>query len=69
LGHTAHTLTRKNKTKNKTPNNSANTPKSRPIIARFLSYRKRNEFMYAKNQLKNSTSYPDVCITEDLTQW
>jgi len=69
LGHTARTLTRK-KTKNKNANNSVNTPKSRPIIVNFLSYRNRNKFMYAKNKLKNSTgtSCPDVHITVDLTQ-
>ena len=32
--------------------NSNSVAKPRPIIVRFISYKKRNEFMYAKSKLK-----------------
>ena len=47
--------------------NSNSVPKPRPIIVRFISYKKRNEFMYAKSKLKNSLIYKNAYLTEDLT--
>ena len=41
--------------------------KSRPIIARFISYKKRNEFDFAKAKLKNNELIPGVYLMEDLT--
>ena len=41
--------------------------KPRQIIVRFLSYKKRNEFLKAKSHLKNNDRYPDAFITEDIT--
>ena len=43
--------------------------KSRPIIARFISYKKRNKFIFAKAKLKISVIFPGVYLTEDLTPW
>ena len=42
--------------------------KPRPIIARFVSFKKRNEFLFAKAELKNSANFRDAFITEDLKQ-
>ena len=42
--------------------------KPRPIIARFVSFKKRNEFLFAKAELKNKANFRDAFITEDLTQ-
>lgn len=39
----------------------------RPIIARFTSYKKRNEFLYEKSNLKNCENLGSAFITEDLT--
>ena len=39
----------------------------RPSIARFVNYKKRNEFIYAKSKLKELKSYTNASITEDLT--
>ena len=39
----------------------------RPVIARFVNYKKRNEFIYAKSKLKDLESYTNAFITEDLT--
>ena len=47
--------------------NSNSVAKPRPIIVRFISYKKRNEFMYAKSKLKNSLIYKNAYLTEDLT--
>ena len=41
--------------------------KFRPIIARFISYKKRNEFIFAKAKLKNSELFPGVYLKKDLT--
>ena len=43
------------------------TGKPRPIIARFVSYKKRSEFLYAKKKLKENAIYKSAFITEDLT--
>ena len=42
--------------------------KPRPITARFVSFKKRNEFLFAKAELKNKANLRDAFITEDLTQ-
>ena len=34
---------------------------------RFLSYKKRNEFLKAKSRLRDSKYFPDAFITEDIT--
>ena len=47
--------------------NSNSVAKPRPIIVRFISYKKRYEFMYAKSKLKNSLIYKNAYLTEDLT--
>ena len=39
----------------------------RPVIARFVNYKKRNEFIYAKSKLKDLESYTNAFITEDVT--
>ena len=39
----------------------------RPIIARFVSYKKRNEFLTNKRDLKNIEGRQHVFICEDLT--
>ena len=41
--------------------------KPRQIIARFFSYKKRNELLHAKKNLKGSKNYPKAFLTEDLT--
>jgi len=41
--------------------------KPRPIIACFVSYKKRQQFMYAKGKLRDSTAFKDSFIVEDLT--
>ena len=41
--------------------------KPRPIIVRFLSFKKRNEILNSKSKLKNNQVYPSAFITEDLT--
>ena len=41
--------------------------KSRPVIVRFASYRKREEFMYKKSKLKLYPNFKGVCLSEDLT--
>ena len=46
--------------------NSSGT-KPRSIIARFSSYKKRNEFLYSKSKLKQSEEYQNAFIAEDLT--
>ena len=46
----------------------ANNPdKPRPIIVRFVSYKKRNEILFAKSKLKTNADYKHAFITEDLT--
>ena len=42
--------------------------KPRRIIARFVSFKKRNEFMFTKAELKKSENFHNCFITEDLTQ-
>jgi len=39
----------------------------RPIIARFVSYKKRNEFLTNKRELKNIEGRQHVFVCEDLT--
>ena len=39
----------------------------RPVIARFVNYKKRNEFIYTKSKLKDLEGYTYAFITEDLT--
>jgi len=39
----------------------------RPIIARFVSYKKRNEFLTNKRDLKNTEGRQHVFVCEDLT--
>ena len=41
--------------------------KLRPVIARFVSFKKRNEILSAKCKLKNSAEFQNVFISEDLT--
>jgi len=41
--------------------------KPRPVIVRFASYKKRNEFLYSKSKLKDTDDYGASFITEDLT--
>ena len=41
--------------------------KPRPIISRFMSYKKRNEFMYSKSNLKGTTKFKETFVLEDLT--
>ena len=40
--------------------------KARPIIiARFVSYKKRNEFLFNRSALKDSKSFKDAFVVED----
>jgi len=41
--------------------------KPRPVIVRFVSYKKRNQFLKAKSNLKEIENLSDAFITEDLT--
>ena len=41
--------------------------KTHPIIVRFMSYKKRQEFMFAKAKLRDMKGYAGVFIAEDLT--
>ena len=41
--------------------------KPRPVIVRFVSYQKRNEFLFEKSKLKKSMHFGNAFITEDLT--
>ena len=41
--------------------------KPTPIIVRFLSYKKRCEFLYAKSKLKEADTLNNIFIAEDLT--
>ena len=41
--------------------------KPRPVIVRFVSYQKRNEFLFEKSKLKKSIHFGNAFITEDLT--
>ena len=54
----AHRLGKKKKTADAKP---------RQVIVRFLSYKKRNEFLKAKSRLRDSKYFPDAFITEDIT--
>jgi len=44
-----------------------NNENPRPIIARFVSYKKRNEFFTNKRELKNIEGRQHVFVCEDLT--
>ena len=44
-----------------------NNENPRPIIARFVSYKKRNEFFTNKRELKNIEGRQYVFVREDLT--
>jgi len=44
-----------------------NNENSRPIIARFVSYKKRNEFLTNKRELKHIEGRQHVFVCEDLT--
>ena len=54
----AHRLGRKRINPNSRP---------RPIIIRFVSFKKRNEFFFAKSKLRNLKQYENAFISEDLT--
>ena len=41
--------------------------KPRPVIARFVSFQKRNQFLFEKSKLKGSRYLSNAFITEDLT--
>ena len=41
--------------------------KPRPIIARFISYKKRNQFLYSKSKLKENGEFNNAYITKDMT--
>ena len=41
--------------------------KPRQVIVRFLSYKKRNEFLKAKSRLRDSKYFSNAFITEDIT--
>ena len=41
--------------------------KPRPVIVRFVSYQKRNEFLFEKSKLKKSMHFSNAFITEDST--
>ena len=41
--------------------------KPRPIIARFISYKKRNQFLYSKSKLIEIGEFNNAYTTEDLT--
>ena len=43
------------------------TAKPRPVIARFVFYKKKSEFLYAKKKLKEDAIYKSAFITEGLT--
>ena len=44
-----------------------NNENPRPIIAGFVSYKKRNEFLTNKRELKNIEGRQHVFVCEDLT--
>ena len=44
-----------------------NNENPRPIIARFVSYKKKNEFLTNKRELKNIERRQHVFVCEDLT--
>ena len=41
--------------------------KPRPIIAKFINYKKRNEILFGKSKPKELENYTHCFITEDLT--
>ena len=41
--------------------------KAKPIIARFVSYKKRNEFLFNRSTPKDRKSFKDAFVVEDLT--
>ena len=46
-------------TKRRPPNS-----KPRPLIARFISYKKRNKFMHSKANLKDRTKFKEAFIVK-----
>ena len=58
LGCPSSTLPRKN---------TNSTRKPRPIIARFLNYKTRTQFLKEKSKLKRNQKFPNTFPTEDLT--
>ena len=48
-------------------NKTSRNAKPRPVIVRFVSYQKRNEFLFEKSKLKKSMHFGNAFITEDLT--
>ena len=44
-----------------------NSEKPRSIIVRFVSYKKRNEILFAKSKQKNSQEFLNAFLLEDLT--
>ena len=44
-----------------------NVKKPRPIIVRFVSYKKRNELFYKKSELKKSKDYKNAFVVEEIT--
>ena len=41
--------------------------KPRPVIVRFVSYQKRNAFLFEKSKLRKSMHFSNAFITKDLT--
>ena len=42
--------------------------KSRPVIARFVSFKKRNEILFAQSKLKNSAEFQNVFISKFISR-
>ena len=40
--------------------------KPRPVIAQFVSFKKRTEILFAKSKLKNNAEFQNIFISEDL---
>ena len=40
--------------------------KPRPVIVRFVNYKRRNEFIFQKSKLKDNKVFPKAFITENL---
>ena len=63
-----HRLGKKSFSSNKTNVGSYSKKKPHLIIMRFLSFKKRNKFLFSKSKLKTSERFPNIYLTEDLTQ-
>ena len=63
-----HRLGKKLFSNDKTNVGSYSKKKPRPIIERLLSFKKRNEFLFSKSKMKASEKFPNIYLTEDLTQ-